>query len=155
MARSDLPTVTSNAQKVNSLKTQSTALYEQNKKLISRASEAKDLDMLQAYQKNLKNWSAAEIRYTVKALREMGYQRACLKIEDKYLEVGSGIIKAVMAMEPRKKIPPNEIVRVMTVAMDSMEDYEFIERAIRTGQYPFQLETERQSEGAQQQAYAA
>ena len=148
MARSDLPTLTSNAQKVNSLKTQSTALYEQNKKLIGRASEAKDLDMLQAYQKNLKNWSAAEIRYTVKALREMGYQRACLKIEDKHLQIGSGIIKAVMAMEPRKKIPPNEIIRVMTVAMDSPDDYQFIDQAIRTGQYPFQLE-------AEQQAYAA
>jgi hypothetical protein len=140
MARSDLPTVTSNAQKVNSLKTQSTALYEQNKKLISRASESKDLDLLQAYQKNLKNWSAAEIRYTVRALREMGYQRASLKIEDKYLNIGSGVIKAIMQMTPPKKIPPNEIVRVMTVAMSSMDDYEFIEKAIRSGQYPFQLE---------------
>jgi hypothetical protein len=28
----------------------------------------------------------------------------------------------------------------MTVAMSSMDDYEFIEKAIRSGQYPFQLE---------------
>lgn len=138
MARSDLPTVTTNANKVNSLKTQPAALYEQNKKLIGRASDKKDLDLLQAYQKNLKNYSAAEINYTVRALREMGYQRACLKIDERYLSTGSGIIKAIMEMTPPKKVPSQEIIRVMTVAMSSMEDYDFIEKAIRSGQYPFQ-----------------
>jgi hypothetical protein len=146
MARSDLPTVASNANKVNNLKTQPTALYEQNKKLIGRAADKKDLDLLQVYQKNLKNYSAAELNLTVKALREMGYDRASLKIDDKYMSIGSGIIKAVMEMTPPKKVPSSEIVRVMTVAMDSMEDYDFIEQAIRKGQYPFQ--------GVDENAYA-
>lgn len=144
MARSDLPTVTANANKVNSLKTQTEALYDQNKRLIHKASENKDLDLLQAYQKNLRTHSAAEINYTVKALREMGYQKASLKIDEKHLNIGSGIIKAVMEMTPPKKVPPKEIIRVMTVAMSSMEDYEFIESAIRRGQYPFQGAEDRQ-----------
>lgn len=146
MARSDLPTVAANANKVNNLKTQPAPLYEQNKKLINRAADNKDLDLLQVYQKNLKNYSAAELNLTVRALREMGYERTALKIDDKHMEIGSGIIKAVMEMTPPKKVPTAEIVRVMTVALDSMGDYEFIEKAIRSGQYPFQ--------GVDQEAYA-
>ena len=135
MAPSDLPTVTANANKVNNLKDQPHALFQQNKSLISKASEKKDLDLLQAYQKNLKHYSAAEINFTVKALREMGYQRASLKVDDKYLSVGSGVIKAVM--QGPHKVPSREIIRVMTVAMDSMGDAGFIMDAIRSGQYPF------------------
>lgn len=135
MAVSDVPTLTANANKVNSLKTQSTEVYEQNRVLIAKAGDKKDYDMLRAYQKYLKAFSAAEIHYVMRALRSMGYEKASLKIDERYLSAGASVAKAIV--DSRAPVPPREMLRVMTVAFESLSDTEFIVDAIRARTYPF------------------